>query len=127
MCVHSDFTTTSHAVCATMDVKSLFGVSVLVFVAIGTSALPVPVPVSYDGLLTLDVVRPDRGIGDFYPQENVLKWYIKFSVVVENKVIVSRSELVLVRGNSHVPFTVLKIPSENKHQKILNFVFPKCK
>ena len=105
-----------------MDVKSIFSVSqcVFMFVAIGTTALPVPV--SYDGLLTLDVVRDDRIVGDFYPQENVPEWYVKFSVVAENDKIVSRSELVLVREKGRVPFTVLKIPAENKRHKII--VFP---
>ena len=69
-----------------MDVKSVFSVSVLMFVAIGTTAPLVPVPVSYDGLVILDVVRPDRIVGDFYPQENVPEWYIKFSATVEDKI-----------------------------------------
>ena len=48
----------------------------------------------------------------------------KLSVFVENDEIVSRSELVLVRENGRVPFTVLKIPAENKHHKIIVRVFP---
>ena len=71
-----------------MDVKCVFSVSIITFVAVGTSALPVPVPASYDELLTLDVLRDDR-IFEFYPQEKVPEWYIKFSVFVDNKEIVS--------------------------------------
>ena len=72
------------------------------FVAIGITATLVPVPVSYDRLIimdTLDAVRPDRIIGDFYPQESFPEWYIKFSVIVEDKHIVSKSKLVLAHEN----------------------------
>ena len=117
--VHSVFIASSCAVCPIMDVKSVFSVRVLVFIAIGIAALTVPVPASFDGLLTLDVVRDDRIVGDFYPQEKVPEWYIKFSVTVEDKEIVSKSKLVLVYENHTVPFTELKIPLKRQYHRII--------
>ena len=115
--MHSVLIASFCAVCATMDVKSVFSVRVLVFVAIGTAALIVPVSASFDGLLTLDVVRDDRIVGAFYPQENVPEWYIKFSVTVEDKEIVSNSKLVLAHENHTVPFTELKIPLKSQYHR----------
>ena len=117
--MHSVFIASSCAVLATMDVKSVFSVRVLVFIAIGIAALTVPVPASFDGLLTLDVVRDDRIVGDFYPQEKVPEWYIKFSVTVEDKEIVSKSKLVLVHEIHTVPFTELKIPLKRQYHRII--------
>ena len=51
-----------------MDTRYVFSVSVLMHVL--QLYLCLHVPVLYDGLLTLDVVVPDRIVGDLYPQEN---------------------------------------------------------
>ena len=117
--MHSVLIVSSCATCAAMDVKSVFSVRVLVFVAIGIAALTVSMSASFDGLLTLDVVRDDRIVGAFYPQENVPEWYIKFSVTVEDKEIVSNSKLVLARENETVPFTELKIPLKSQYHEII--------
>ena len=76
-----------------------------------------PVPVSYDRLIIMDAVRPDRIFGDFYPQESFPEWYINFSVIVEGKHIVSNSKLVLVHENHTVLFTELKIPLKSQYHR----------
>ena len=96
--------------------KKLFS-SVVILPLVAITVIAVPKNISEEGLLELDVLKENEIHGIFYPKENSSKWYIKFCVGIQDKDIVSESELFLAEEDRSTPFTKLKIPARDKHRR----------
>ena len=96
--------------------KKLFS-SAVILPLVAITVIAVPQNNSEECLLELDVLEENEIHGIFYPKENFSKWYIKFSVGIQDKDIVSESELFLAEEDRSAPFTKLKIPARDKHRR----------
>ena len=96
--------------------KKLFS-SVVILPLVAITVIAVPKNISEECLLELDVLKENEIHGIFYPKENSSKWYIKFCVGIQDKDIVSESELFLAEEDRSTPFTKLKIPARDKHRR----------
>ena len=94
--------------------KKLFS-SAVILPLVAITVIAVPLNNSEEYLLELDVLEENEIHGIFYPELNSSKWYIKFSVGIQDKDIVSESEIFLAEDRSS-PFTKLKIPARDKHR-----------